>query len=152
MYESYKNNGKVAIYLVYLREVHPSEQNVGDSPAQVRRRHTGHDIAQHKTLEDRIAAASQCLEGLELTLPTLIDGMDNAAHTAYGVRAAALAIIDLDGKLAFYDTKPSAVQPEKADKVIQKLLASERGSEESEKQSKPKKTRVRPEAREPATP
>ena len=65
-------------------------------PMQVRRRLTGPDIAQHKTLEDRIAAASQCLEGLKLTLPTLIDSMDNAAHTAYGVRAAAMAIIDLD--------------------------------------------------------
>ena len=151
MYESYKNNDKVAILFVYVREIHPSEQNRGDSPAQARRGTTGPDIAQHKTLEERIAAASQCLEGLELTLPTLIDSMDNTAHVAYGVRAAATAIIDFDGKLAFYATGPRGVQPQEADRIIKKL-APEGGSEELAKQSEPETTLVHPETREPEAP
>jgi len=140
LYESYKDNEKIAIYLVYVREIHPTEQSGtektenGDSADT--ERSSAPQIVQHATIEERITAASKCIEGLELTIPTLIDRMDNAALKAFHVWAAATVVIDVDGKVAFYSTGPRGTQPKKADKVIRKLLGVEENEPESPEAAK----------------
>ena len=129
LYKAYKDNKQVAIYLVYIREAHPAEEwKTGG-----RRRFKGNpDISQHKSLQDRILAASKCMEGLKLTLPILVDGMDGAAEKAYRGRPAATAIVDLGGKLAFYSRGPWGAKPDEADKVLKSLLSGTSAGETPE--------------------
>jgi hypothetical protein len=116
---AYKDNPNVAIYLIYVREIHPVKEPeepragkpIGPS-----------DITQHKNLDDRIMAASACREGLKLSLPILIDSMDGVVEKAYAGVPAATAIIDLNGNLIFHSHGPTGVQPKRAEKVIRELL------------------------------
>jgi hypothetical protein len=62
----------------------------------------------------------------ELTVPILVDTMDNPANIAYGVHAACTVVIDRDGKLVYRNTGARETQPEEADKVIKGLLESSR--------------------------
>lgn len=111
-----------------------------DSQAAKGKRRSVPQITQHKTMEDRIAAASKCLKGLELTIPTLIDRMDNSALKSFHVWAAATVVVDLDGKVAFYSTGPKGTQPKQADKVIRELLGLEKADSESQESPQTKKT------------
>ena len=145
LYESYKNNEKVALYLVYVREIHPvkeaSTEKGEDSESAKGNRHSVPQITQHKTVEDRITAASKCLDGLDLTIPTLIDGMDDSALKAFHVRAAATVVVDVEGNVAFFSTGPTGTQPKQADEVIRKLLGLEKADSESQKSPQTEKTR-----------
>jgi hypothetical protein len=73
LYVAYKDNSKVAIYLIYVREIHPVKEPEEPRAGKPK---GPNDITQHKTLDDRIMAASACREGLNLSLPILIDSMD----------------------------------------------------------------------------
>lgn len=116
---AYKDNPKVAMFLIYVREAHP----VREPPEPVEGRPKGPgDIPQHKDMDDRIVAASACREGLHLTLPVLIDTMDGVVERSYRGVPAATAIVDLDGNLAFHARGPRGVQPKKAEDVLKKLL------------------------------
>lgn len=122
MYKAYKDNEKVAFYLVYVREIHPVAQSKlapGDKPKGPQ------DVAQAKTIEDRILAASACMEGLKLTLPVLIDTMDGVAEKAYRGVPACTAVIDLEGKVVFHSTGPGGAQPKEAEKALKKLLGDQ---------------------------
>ena len=112
--------------LVYISEAHPvrKPQNA-DKPT------TPKDITQTRNAGERIIAADACMKGLKFTMPILIDlppegtkhSMVGAVEKAYRGRPAATAIVDLDGKIAFYSRGPRGVQPKKADAVIKSLLA-----------------------------
>lgn len=111
MYASYKDNEDVAFYFVYLAEIHPAEQG-----------RSGPEIEQHETFEERVTAASDCLDGLEMTIPTLIDTMEAEAQKLYQVHAAGTVVIDVDGDLAFHSSGPNGCKPDEADRVIRDLL------------------------------
>jgi hypothetical protein len=121
LYVAYKDNPKVAMFLVYVREAHPARETV-ESQDTHSEKHRGLGIAQHKTIHDRVWAASACMEGLKLTLPVLIDTMDGVVETAYQGLPAATAVVDLDGNLVFHSRGPSGVQPKQADKVLKTVL------------------------------
>ncbi len=122
LYKAYKDNDKVAIFLVYINEAHPagawSEAGAAGKPKGPS------DIGQHRNLADRIIAASTCMDDLKLTLPILIDTMDGVTERAYRGRPAATAVVDLEGKIIFYSKGPGGAQPKKAKAVIKKALAS----------------------------
>jgi len=58
-------------------------------------------IAQPKTEEERHAAAQRCVDGLELTLPTVVDAMDNSTNHAYGAWPDRMYVIGTDGKITY---------------------------------------------------
>lgn len=128
LYEAYKDNDKVKIFLVYVNEAHPAKTTdaKGKGPSSVGR---------HKRIGEKVLAASKCMEGLKLTLPVLIDGMDGAAEKAYRGRPAATVVVDLAGKVVFHSTGPRGAQPAEAKKHISKLIA---------KGGFPKKTEKKP--------
>ena len=80
-------------------------------------------IGRHKNIDEKMLAASKCMEGLNFTLPVVIDGMVGAAEKAYTGRPAATAVVDLEGKIAFHSVGPRGAKPEEADKVIKRLIA-----------------------------
>ena len=117
LYKEYKNNDKVRIFFVYLREAHPVDKDGVDPEA------TGPDgIGRHRNMEDRVLAASKCLEGLDLNVPFLMDSMDGVAEKAYGAHPAATVVIDLQGRVAFHARGPFGTQPWKAKRCVEDLL------------------------------
>ena len=118
---AYKDNPKVAIYLVYVREAHPVN-NSHDAAELEKRFGQAVPIPQHKTMEDRVLAASACMKGLKLTLPILLDSMEGTVGKGYRCVPAGMAIVDLKGNLVYYTRGPSAVQPKRAQIILQQLL------------------------------
>ena len=94
MYDSF--NGRADFYLVYIAEAHASDewQAISNESEDIL-------IAQHTTLAERIAAARTCEEGMGLSIPTLVDGMDNAAMIAYAAWPERVYILDTDRKLHY---------------------------------------------------
>ena len=69
---------------IYIREAHPIDGWY--TPG-------GYDIYQHKTIDDRIAAAKQ-LEDYGVPCPILLDTMDNEGVYQYAAQPEALYIIE----------------------------------------------------------
>lgn len=115
LYREYRDNDNVAVFLVYINEAHPVRQGAG--------------IAAHRNIDDRVAAAVQCTDGLGLTIPILIDSMDRQAEAAYGAGPAATVVVDLDGNIAFYSRGPWGAQPDGARNAIEALMPATPGDE-----------------------
>ena len=117
MYKAYKDNKKVAFFLVYVREAHPVRKAAETSDHR--------SVTRHKTIDSKVLAASKCLKGLKLSLPCLIDTMDGKAEKAYRGKPAATAVVDINGKVVFYSRGPSGAKPREARKVLEKLLPTQ---------------------------
>jgi len=136
LYKEYKE--KAQFFMVYIREAHPVRK-AGDKS-----RH-GPSITQHKTTGERAIAATECIQKLKISLPTLIDEMSKGFQAKYGGFQAGTNIIDIDGKIAFSSRGPWGAKPKEARKVLDKLLAN--GGRLPAKDVKPVK-----ETKEPAKP
>jgi hypothetical protein len=149
LYKAYKDNEKVAMYLVYVNEAHPARTTAAKSEGPS-------SVGKHKSIDEKVLAASKCMEGLKMTLPILIDSMDGVVEKAYRGRPAATAVIDLDGKVVFHSTGPRGAQPPEADKHLKALIAkggfpkiekkperkpTTQPAETNKKTEKPKKTK-----------
>ncbi len=88
--------GRVAFFVVYIKEAHPedgwvldtnrSEQIAVDDPAST---------------EARAEVAKACSVRLRIRMPVLIDGIDNEAAKRYGGWPDRLYLIERDGRIAF---------------------------------------------------
>ncbi len=58
-------------------------------------------IADHESSQDRFEAVSACVIGLNLTMPALVDTMDNLAERTYSAWPERLYVLDTDGRVAF---------------------------------------------------
>jgi len=136
LYKEYK--GEVQFFLVYTREIHPSRGKPRPSSAAKRkppattrpsRRRPGPAVTQHASIEDRMIAADKCMKGLKLTIPTLLDSMDNAFTKAFSGIPAGTTVVDIDGRIAYWNRgAPGGAKPDKARAAIQKLLAKGGGA------------------------
>lgn len=111
LYREYKDNKKVAIYFIYIREAHPAKNPT--KPEQV---------AKHESIDDKVKAALKCIKGLKMTVPFLIDGLDCKVQKDYRAAYACTTIIGTDGKIAFHARGPHGSRPAEAKAVLQKLL------------------------------
>ena len=57
-------------------------------------------LRQHVTLEERFAAARQGVERLGMTMPVLVDGMDDAVSEAFAAWPERLYVGEPGGRLA----------------------------------------------------
>ena len=74
-------------------------------------------------------AAEKCMKGLKLSLPFLLDSMDNAFVKAYGGIPAGTAVVDINGKIAYWNPgAPTGCRPKNAEAAIKKLLAAGGGA------------------------
>ena len=117
----YKAYGKKAEFLlVYIREAHPSDgrqtrQNVKD----------GVIFKQPKTFDQRVKVAKACHSGLKMTIPCLLDGIDNAVDKAYGGAPDRLCVVDIDGKVAYHSKRgPWGFKPRDAEAALKAILAN----------------------------
>jgi hypothetical protein len=90
LYASYKD--KANIYVIYIREAHPTDGWVV--------KNNKFKITDPKTLDERQKAARDFAESLKLTLPILVDTLDDRANTLYGGWPDRVYVIDAEGKVA----------------------------------------------------
>jgi len=79
-------------------------------------------VRQHETVQERLAAARLCSEKLSLTIPTLVDGMDNAAAEVFAAWPERIYILN-KGKIHYKGGPgPYEFNPEEAKESLMQLL------------------------------
>jgi len=109
VYEKYKDNPNVAMYVLFIREAHPN---------QMRWR----DIDQPTEFEERRKLATATCDEDHMKIPVLIDNMDNAVGIAYGRLPNSALIIDKNGIIV---EKQGWADPAEIDNVLARLLQEE---------------------------
>lgn len=94
MYRRYKD--RVNFLAVYVREAHPSEG--WRLPSNDR---TGVVIAQPKSAAERAKVAGQCCSALKITIPMVVDTLDDRVGHAYSGMPDRLYLIDREGRVAY---------------------------------------------------
>jgi Iodothyronine deiodinase len=80
-------------------------------------------IAQHTTLEERFAAARAGVARLGLTMPVLVDPMDDAVSEAFAAWPERIYVIDSRGRIAFKGGPgPWEFDPDAAAEALKELL------------------------------
>ncbi len=130
LYKAYK--GKVQFLLIYTREIHPSRskpsKEVLDKQAAGGSR-SPRTVSQHTSMDDRVIAADACMKGLKLTIPTLLDNMDNTFTKTYAGMPGGTTVVDINGKITYWNHgSPAGVRPKNAEVAIKKLLAEGGGA------------------------
>ena len=101
---------------MYIREAHPTDSA---RPA----RHV--QIEQPKTFLARKEVATACSAGLHLTIPQLVDDIDNTVMRAFDAFPDRLYIISPDGRIAFQGGRgPRGFSVPEMETALKKLLAA----------------------------
>ena len=80
-------------------------------------------IEQPKTFAERTEVAHSCSSALSLTLPMLVDDMENTVAKAYNAFPDRLFILGADGRIAYRgDRGPRGFKVDEMEKALQKLL------------------------------
>jgi hypothetical protein len=80
-------------------------------------------LAQHRTLEDRLAAARTGVERLGLTMPVLVDTMGDAVSEAFAAWPERLYVVRADATLEYVGGPgPFAFDPDEAYAALDALL------------------------------
>lgn len=98
LYQAHKD--KAEFLLVYIREAHPGSR----IPAI----NDGKTIEQTDSIAVRMALAAQTARALKLTMPVVVDKEDNKVNAAYAGWPDRLAVVGVDGKLAYYGKRGPA--------------------------------------------
>ena len=109
-------------YVVYIAEAHPVDEWQTESNEA-----EGVFLKQHTNFAERLAAAQLCADNLELTIPTLVDGMDNAAFEAFSAWPERIYIINQAGRIHYRGGPgPWEFDPQEAQASLVSLLEGER--------------------------
>ena len=80
-------------------------------------------LRQHVALEERFAAARRGVERLGLTMPVLVDGMDDAVSEAFAAWPERLYVADRGGRLAYVGGPgPFEFDPDAAEAALARLI------------------------------
>ena len=94
IYRCYRDH--VAFFVVYVQEAHPTDGWQTDSNVA-----EGILFRQHQSYAEREAVATTCSLDLHLSMPVLVEEMDNAIDEAYGAAPERLYLIGVDGRVAY---------------------------------------------------
>ena len=116
MYRDYRD--RASLVFVYVAEAHATdgwqmESNVEEDVL----------IANHVTIEDRFAAARASVERLGLTMPVLVDRMDDAVSNAFAAWPERMYVIDSAARIAYEGGPgPFEFDPDAAAAALEELL------------------------------
>ena len=80
-------------------------------------------IANHVSFEDRFSAARAGVARLGLTMPVLVDGMDDAVSEAFAAWPERIYVVDRDGRIAYTGGPgPFEFDPDDAASALDGLL------------------------------
>ena len=100
--------------MVYVQEAHPTdgwqvENNVAE----------GVLFRQHQSYDEREAVATTCSLDLHLSIPVLVEEMDNAIDEAYGAAPERLYLIGVEGRVAYHGgVGPHFFDPDEWERAI----------------------------------
>ena len=95
IYNQYKED--MEFFFVYVREAHPTDGWQVDANVE-----EGILFRQHQSIEERHEAAGICAVGLQIQLPTLIEGIDNGIDDAYSVAPGRPTLLGLGRLVGSY--------------------------------------------------
>jgi hypothetical protein len=104
-----------------VREAHPSEgwRLAGND-------RVGISISQPRTFEERRKVAQQCCAALEITMPLLVDTIDDRVGHAYSGMPDRLYVLDRAGKVAYQGGRgPFGFKPGEMEQSLILLLLEE---------------------------
>lgn len=103
-----------------MREAHPADGwRVRQNDRQ------GIIVNEPKTSKEREAIAETCSKELKISIPIIIDGMDDAVEKAYSGWPDRIYVIDKSGKVAYRGAPgPAGFKPQEAETALKKLLSS----------------------------
>jgi len=82
----------------------------------------GIKINQPKTYEERVKVAGECMKDLKLTIPCLVDDIQNTAQKGYAGWPDRFYVIDKEGRVAYRGGPgPSGFRPAEAEDALRKL-------------------------------
>jgi Iodothyronine deiodinase len=116
MYRRYRERASAAF--VYIAEAHATDgwqlqANVDEEVL----------VANHVTIEDRFAAARAVVEQLGLTMPVLVDRMDDEVSNAFAAWPERIYVVDRTGRLAYVGGPgPFEFDPDAASAALEALL------------------------------
>lgn len=86
------HRSRAEFFVVYIREAHPTDgwQIDGNVP-----------LAEPRTQDERNSAATACRAALSLSMPILVDDMEDTANRAYAAWPERLYVIGVDGRIAY---------------------------------------------------
>ncbi len=113
-----RSRDRASVVFVYVAEAHAT-----DGWQMQANLDEGVLIAQHRTLEDRLAAARAGVERLGLTMPVYVDQMDDAVSEAFAAWPERIYVAGRDGRLAFVGGPgPWEFDPDAAADALERLL------------------------------
>lgn len=105
-------------FVVYIAEAHPVDGWQMDSNEA-----EGIRVPQPVTFAQRLAVAMRCAEALGLSIPTLVDGMDDAARLAFAAWPERIYIVDTSGKIHYRGGPgPFEFKPDEARRSLADLI------------------------------
>ncbi|MCH8333548.1 hypothetical protein IIC65_06400 [Candidatus Sumerlaeota bacterium] len=93
MYASHKDAAK--FFIIYIKEAGPAGEEAGRNSPGLKY------IKDATTFFERFQSANSCVSGLALTIPCLLDDMQNSTSEAYDTWPAGLFVIRKDGTVAY---------------------------------------------------
>ena len=107
------------MFIVYIREAHPTDGRQVEANRQDEVL-----FPQPKSFGERSEIAEQMCSELKLSLPCLIDGLDNRVGEAYSGWPDRIYVIGLDGRIVYKgEPGPHGFRPDEAAKALEKYLA-----------------------------
>jgi thiol-disulfide isomerase/thioredoxin len=119
LYARYKD--EVDFYAIYIRDAHPTDgwqMNVNERAGVL--------VEQPKTQEARHLVASNCAKTLGLSMPMLVDTIDDKYNRAYSGFPDRLYLIDREGKIIYKGGRgPMGYKPRELEQTLIMLLLDE---------------------------
>lgn len=118
LYETHKDRAE--FLFVYIREAHPSDEwqmdvNLRDKVV----------FEQPITFDARQKVAQSCSTALKLTMPCVVDDMNNTVDDAYAAWPERLFVVDTEGRIAFAGAQgPFGFKPDELGAWLDKHLAA----------------------------
>jgi hypothetical protein len=108
---------------VYVKEAHPTDGWRMGSNDQA-----GIAFKQPREKAERDEVAHKCCSALEITMPLVVDGIDDAVGHAYSGMPDRLYVIDRAGKVAYKSGRgPFGFKPGEMEQALAMLLLDEAG-------------------------
>jgi hypothetical protein len=103
--------------VVYIREAHPEEGWILPE-----NRRSGIAVHEPRSDDERREVAQTCAAKLEMSMLTVIDGIDNAVASVYGGWPDRLYLIGSDGRIAYQGGEgPFGFKPEELELALERL-------------------------------
>jgi hypothetical protein len=119
----HRRYGKQATFLaVYVREAHPGD---GAWPHEFKNE-SGGPINQPKQLGERESVASECSKTLHISMPLLVDEVDDRVGRAYSGMPDRLYVIDRQGQITYKGGRgPFGFKPGEMEQALLMTLLDE---------------------------